>query len=427
MSDGRYLQSLQRGPNGRVLQVKAHLHPDSNQHIVFWDDILHAFPDATKVLNGTEIVSPVRDASFRRVTPKCIKYYPGKVLEVVGKEEQDSMGLRGAYAQELTRLNIEQCTRISDKEFTQKNGSSITTLELDSTWRIERIRGVYDAICDRGFSALEKLVWDITELNNVYILKLVLAILNAAQMSKPSKKIDVEIQIRLLSDMSSGSRFGYTGQLGLSRFVESENRDILWILFTSYVTRLKLFGRNLDTFLPKLCQSFDWTMSALTELVVDGQSTQLSLKSLNYLQDIIRRSTEVTGTKSLKPGRPLTQLYIQNISLLDQQWTLLLSSIDWLTLRKMSFRGCSLKLAQLIEIETAIVRAVEQCQAMQHELSSGSKDPDMLKYLMIRQSGESHLMVSLYRTEVTDQQALEAMTRLYKRRILWCSFTMADV
>lgn len=59
------LQSLQRGPAGRILQVEAHHHQESNQHIVFWDDIVEAFPGATSVLNGTVVANRARDAAFR--------------------------------------------------------------------------------------------------------------------------------------------------------------------------------------------------------------------------------------------------------------------------------------------------------------------------------------------------------------------------
>ncbi|KAG0368072.1 hypothetical protein BGX24_002954 [Mortierella sp. AD032] len=119
MSEDPRLQSLQRGPNGRVFQVEAHLHADSNQHIVFWDDIFEAFPGATNVLNGTVIVTRARDASLRLIDPKCIKYHPGKVLQVAGGEDMGislgestfiptSVPLSKVYAQELTRKNIEQ-------------------------------------------------------------------------------------------------------------------------------------------------------------------------------------------------------------------------------------------------------------------------------------------------------------------------------
>ncbi|KAF9131574.1 hypothetical protein BGW39_001623 [Mortierella sp. 14UC] len=304
-----------------------------------------------------------------------------------------------------------------------EDGSCITTLELDSTWTSERIKGIHDEILRRKYSALERLVWDITEFNNIYILKMVLAILSEAQRSRPSRKVAVEIKIRLVSGMSSSSGLsgggnGYANQPGLSKFLESEDRSILWILFTSYVTRLELLGRNLDTFLLKLCRSFDWTMTELKELVIDGQSTQFSPKSLDYLQDVIRRGAEVTGTKTLKPGGPMTQLYIQNMPLFGQQWTPLLSSIDWLTLRQVNFRGSDFKLAQLMELETAVIRVVERCREMQRVLPMnqlGARDAAMVQDLMVRQSGEALLMVSLYRTEVTDQQLLEAQERLYKR------------
>lgn len=59
------LQSFRRGPTDRVVQVGAHHHPDSAQHIVFWEDIQELSPGASSVLNGTVPVSLARDASFR--------------------------------------------------------------------------------------------------------------------------------------------------------------------------------------------------------------------------------------------------------------------------------------------------------------------------------------------------------------------------
>ncbi|KAF9129764.1 hypothetical protein BGW39_003836 [Mortierella sp. 14UC] len=59
------LQSLQRGPTGRILQVEAHHHPQSRQYVVLWDDILEVFPDATNVLHGTVVVTRARDADLR--------------------------------------------------------------------------------------------------------------------------------------------------------------------------------------------------------------------------------------------------------------------------------------------------------------------------------------------------------------------------
>ncbi|KAG0272757.1 hypothetical protein BGZ95_011460 [Linnemannia exigua] len=322
-----------------------------------------------------------------------------------------------------------QAVRIQGPPFSQpamrtlpEDGSRITSLVLDSTWTFERIKDIYDAICRRRYSALEKLVWDITELNNVHSLKTVLAILDAAQRSNPSRKVAVEIKIRLVSGIGNsssdlGGGGGYASQPGLSRFLESLDMSFLCILFMSYVTRLELFGRDLDSFLPRLCQSFDWTMTELRELVVDGHSTQLNGKSLDYLQDIIRRGAEVTGTKTLKPGRPMAHLFLQNMPLFGQQWNPLFSSIDWLTLRQVSFKGSAFKYEQLMQVETAVIRVVERCREVQRVLSFnglGTKDAEMVQDLMVRQGGDAPLMVSLYRTDVTEQQILDAQERLMK-------------
>ncbi|KAG0247924.1 hypothetical protein BGZ95_008338, partial [Linnemannia exigua] len=59
------LQSFQHGPNGRVLKIKARLHHDTQQHVVLWDDILEAFPDAKIVLNDDVVVTRARDAAWQ--------------------------------------------------------------------------------------------------------------------------------------------------------------------------------------------------------------------------------------------------------------------------------------------------------------------------------------------------------------------------
>ncbi|KAG0065469.1 hypothetical protein BGZ89_008293 [Linnemannia elongata] len=118
MSEEPRLQSFRRGSTGRVFQVEAHHHPDSAQHIVFWEDIQELFPGASSVLHGTVAVSRARDASFRFIEPQCIKYQPGKVLEVVGAEDLTTLMGAGSvatavpnamdYQQQLTLWNIEQ-------------------------------------------------------------------------------------------------------------------------------------------------------------------------------------------------------------------------------------------------------------------------------------------------------------------------------
>ncbi|KAK3840922.1 MAG: hypothetical protein J3R72DRAFT_446647, partial [Linnemannia gamsii] len=81
------LQSLQRGPQGRILHVEAYYHPQSRQYVVLWDDILEVFPDATNVLHGTVAATRARDENLRFIEPRCIKYQPGRVLVVIVREE----------------------------------------------------------------------------------------------------------------------------------------------------------------------------------------------------------------------------------------------------------------------------------------------------------------------------------------------------
>jgi hypothetical protein len=350
----------------------------------------------------------------------------------------------------------------------EEDGSRMKTMVFNSSLTYSRVREIYDSICNRGRSELERMVWDITDLNNIWVLKTILAILGAAQRSNQSRRPAVEIKICMISGMCNAGGGGEGGggdgvvvRPGLSSLLDSEDRSILCILFTMHVTRLELFGRDLDLFLPILCQSYDWTMSELRELVVDGQNTLLNRKSLEYLQDIVSRGPDVafpgkhwffarrlscgqpirnvltpyfllilTGRKTLKPAQPLQQLIIQNMRLFDVQWSQLLISIDWLTLRNISFRGSDFKLGQLVELETAVIRMVERCREKQRVLTMNGlsdKDAAIVKDLIVRQGGNAHLLVSLYQTQVTMSQIQETQERLYKRGIHWCLFTMSDL
>ncbi|KAF9129762.1 Transmembrane osmosensor [Mortierella sp. 14UC] len=124
------LQSFRRGPSGLILQLEAHFHADSNQHIVFWDDIIEAFPGATSVRKGNVVVTRARDSSFRVLEPRCIKYQEGSLLEVMGGEELGSsllgsartltptpmLGQTAVPSPELTRRNIEQWAAMTAPE-----------------------------------------------------------------------------------------------------------------------------------------------------------------------------------------------------------------------------------------------------------------------------------------------------------------------
>ncbi|KAF9128183.1 hypothetical protein BG015_004392 [Linnemannia schmuckeri] len=325
----------------------------------------------------------------------------------------------------------------------EDDGSCMKTMVFNSSVTYLHVREIYDSICSRGHSALERMVWDITDLNNVWILRTILAILDAAQRSNRSTKPAVDIRIRLVSGICSprgngGDGVGGEGntsnvnQPGMSSLLDSADKCFLCILFMTHVTRLELFGQDLDLFLPRLCESYDWTMSELRELVVDGKSTHSSRRSLEYLQGIISRGPDVStpGRKTLKPAQPLQQLIIQNMRLFDVQWSQLLTTIDWLTLRYISFRGSDFKLGQLVELEKVVTQMVERCREKQRVLSMNgltSKDAAMVRDLMVRQGGGAHLLVSLYQTSVTMTQIQETQERLYKREIHWCLFTLSDL
>ncbi|KAG0081621.1 hypothetical protein BGZ90_006556, partial [Linnemannia elongata] len=232
-----------------------------------------------------------------------------------------------------------------------EDGSRMKTMVFDTSLTYRYVQEIYNSICARGHSALERLVWDITDLNDVRILKVILAILDTTQKINRSRKPATEVKIRLEPGLCNLVRGGGGGgrmgegnikkfsQPGLSSLLGSDDKSFLCILFTMHVTRLELFGQDLDKFLPRLCESYEWTMSELRELVVDGKSNHLNKTSLDYLQDIASRGPDVStpGTKTLKPAQPLQGLIIQNMRLFDIQWSQLLTSLDWLTLRQISF------------------------------------------------------------------------------------------
>ncbi|KAF9082220.1 hypothetical protein BGX23_012700 [Mortierella sp. AD031] len=287
------------------------------------------------------------------------------------------------------------------------DGSLIKTLVLDSTQSPAYVEGIYNSICNGGYCALERLVWDITDLNDVGTIKVVLAMLGAAQTSNPSRKPIVEIKVRLVSDICR-------------RLLESSDRSYLCILLASHATRLEFYGGNLDPFLPRLRDCYDWdgTMGGLRELVVDGQKTNLNYQSLNYLQDVIRHKS-----RTLKAARPLQQLVLQNLQLFDpQQWRDLLGSIDWLTVRHINFRGSNFQQAQLADLETAYIQMVKRCRTILSTNTLSSRDAAMIEDLRMRENGRAPLIFSLYLTGVTSLQAQGTQARLQDRGITWCHF-----
>ncbi|KAF9932792.1 hypothetical protein FBU30_007299 [Linnemannia zychae] len=75
-------QTFRQRSIGKVVQIRAHLHPTEGQHVILWDDIRDAFPGATQVYFGTKLISRMRDSKLNLVEPSCILYEEDKEFEV---------------------------------------------------------------------------------------------------------------------------------------------------------------------------------------------------------------------------------------------------------------------------------------------------------------------------------------------------------
>ncbi|KAK3817453.1 MAG: hypothetical protein J3Q66DRAFT_440222 [Benniella sp.] len=53
------------------------------ENVVFWEDIEQIFPGVKYIANGNTVISLMRDSNRKRISPACIKHYPGVVLDVV--------------------------------------------------------------------------------------------------------------------------------------------------------------------------------------------------------------------------------------------------------------------------------------------------------------------------------------------------------
>ncbi|KAF9312298.1 hypothetical protein BGZ91_006569, partial [Linnemannia elongata] len=55
----------------------------NGQNVIYWEDIEQIFPGVQHIRNGSSLVKLLRDSNRTRITPHCIRYYPGVVLDVV--------------------------------------------------------------------------------------------------------------------------------------------------------------------------------------------------------------------------------------------------------------------------------------------------------------------------------------------------------
>ncbi|KAF9298162.1 hypothetical protein BGZ88_007789 [Linnemannia elongata] len=76
-------QCFRQGPTGNLVHLEVYDEPETNQQVIYWDDITAVFPTARHVKNGPAIVSFARNKQRQWCEPRCIRHYPGDVLEVV--------------------------------------------------------------------------------------------------------------------------------------------------------------------------------------------------------------------------------------------------------------------------------------------------------------------------------------------------------
>ncbi|KAF9903457.1 hypothetical protein EC991_003785 [Linnemannia zychae] len=82
-----------RGPDGRLEHLEVICHIQSNQNVVFMDDIESLFPGFTALRKGPVTVTKARDADYKHIDPPCIKYQPDIVLEVVVPSVTESVDI----------------------------------------------------------------------------------------------------------------------------------------------------------------------------------------------------------------------------------------------------------------------------------------------------------------------------------------------
>ncbi|KAF9143227.1 hypothetical protein BGX30_001003 [Mortierella sp. GBA39] len=76
-------QSFRQGPTGDLVCLEVYDEPETNQPVIYWDDITAVFPAVKHVKNGPAIVSFARNKQRQWCEPRCIRHYPGDVLQVV--------------------------------------------------------------------------------------------------------------------------------------------------------------------------------------------------------------------------------------------------------------------------------------------------------------------------------------------------------
>ncbi|KAG0059286.1 hypothetical protein BGZ89_000525 [Linnemannia elongata] len=64
-------------------EIKLAVDRARGQAVIYWEDVKDFFPDVEYVMNGDVAIRFMRDSNGIRITPYCIKHFPGVVLDVV--------------------------------------------------------------------------------------------------------------------------------------------------------------------------------------------------------------------------------------------------------------------------------------------------------------------------------------------------------
>ncbi|KAG0066931.1 hypothetical protein BGZ89_006736 [Linnemannia elongata] len=89
MEDEPKTQSFLYSTTGQSKNVLVHFHSETDQHIVFWKDILAAFPDIANptIYNGRASIPFAEHYPFyHEIEPKCIVYQPNATLTITTEE-----------------------------------------------------------------------------------------------------------------------------------------------------------------------------------------------------------------------------------------------------------------------------------------------------------------------------------------------------
>ncbi|KAF8948407.1 hypothetical protein BGZ47_005180 [Haplosporangium gracile] len=85
MDDEPTTQTFINQANDQIVHVAVSNHNELCQNVVFWDDILRAFPGVTNlaIKHGAAAVNFARNSSYHYMGPKCIVHHPNVTLTVI--------------------------------------------------------------------------------------------------------------------------------------------------------------------------------------------------------------------------------------------------------------------------------------------------------------------------------------------------------